>query len=121
MGTGKVIFLGALASALIIFGAVGANRHSTATPAVVEAPKPALPWGMTEGQVALYRSQAKFVTVQVQLGSHSDSSHNNTVKQQIEYRWPNFGEVVKTEDMGPLLGGEGTIIKATVRKHDCWD
>lgn len=122
MNHGKAALLVALAGFTILITAVVTNRKSVApTIPQVEVPKPPppapLPWGVDEALASQYRSQAKFVIVQVHIGYNS----NGTVKQQVANRWPSFGEVIKTEDMGPMLDGDGTVIKATVRKYDIWD
>jgi hypothetical protein len=76
-----------------------------------------VPFGLSWHQANLYRLQDKNVTFQVHIGYNS----NSTVQQQMDLYWPCFGKITRTEDMGPLLGKDGTVIRATVRKHDCWD
>jgi hypothetical protein len=116
MNKNGYLVLAGLATAFLVGFALPPVKATAAAPQV-EAPKPPLPWGVDEALASQYRSQAKFVTVQIHIGYHS----SDTVKQQVANRWPSFGEVIKTEDMGPLLDGDGTVIKATVRKYDCWD
>lgn len=76
-----------------------------------------IPYGVKKSRALEYKKLPNVLTAYVWVGYE----HTSSPQEVIGRTWEHFGQIVATEEVGPLMENGGTLIKVTVQKDPVWN
>lgn len=83
----------------------------------VKTQKAKIPFDMSKERALTYKKCPDVITAYVWVGYQQTSSPVD----QINSKWPNFGQITSSHELGPILDKGGVIIQVTLQKDPIWN